>query len=158
MVLKSGFVVDRHYGHLDFGYVVTSHASQGKDRQVAIAAMGAESLPAINAKQFYVTVSRGSEDVMIFVDDKEKVRRAIARTGEQLSASEMLRIGQNKGKSVECFSQRLRLLKRQRDLSCRHRLMNWNTQRQTKPLATCHRQEVWKPSADTTLSRGLERG
>ena len=88
--LKSGFTVDRDYGHLDLGYVVTSHSSQGKDRQVAIAAMGSESLPAINAKQFYVTVSRGSEDVAIYVDDKAKVRRAIARSGEQLAATELI--------------------------------------------------------------------
>ncbi|QDT07450.1 Multifunctional conjugation protein TraI [Rubripirellula lacrimiformis] len=91
LILKGGTVVDQSYGHVDFGYVVTSHASQGKDRHIAIAAMGSESLPAINAKQFYVTVSRGSEDVAIYVDDKAKVRRAIARSGEQLSATEMIR-------------------------------------------------------------------
>ena len=73
LVLKSGMMIDRDYGHVDLGYVVTSHASQGKDRHVAMAAMGSESLPAINAKQFYVTVSRGSQDVLIFVDDKAKV-------------------------------------------------------------------------------------
>ncbi|MEZ6136993.1 MAG: MobF family relaxase [Pirellulaceae bacterium] len=91
IVLKNGWVVDRDYGHLDLGYCVTSHAAQGKDRQVAIAAMGSQSLPAINCKQFYVTASRGSEDVLLFVDDKQKVRRAIERSGEQLSASELLR-------------------------------------------------------------------
>lgn len=91
LILKSGFTVDRDYGHLDLGYVVTSHASQGKDCQVAIAAMGSESLPAINAKQFYVTASRGSEDLTIYVDDKSRVRRAIARSGEQLSATELVK-------------------------------------------------------------------
>ena len=91
LILKSGGVVDHAYGHVDFGYVITSHASQGKDRHIAMAAMGSESLPAINAKQFYVTVSRGSEDVAIYVDDKAKVRRAIARSGEQLSATELVR-------------------------------------------------------------------
>ncbi|MEM8735204.1 MAG: MobF family relaxase, partial [Planctomycetota bacterium] len=89
LMLKSGIKVDRNYGHVDFGYVVTSHASQGKDRKLAIAAMGAESLPAVNAKQFYVTVSRGSEDVAIYVDNKARVREAIERSGEQLSATEL---------------------------------------------------------------------
>ncbi|MBR9800435.1 relaxase domain-containing protein [bacterium] len=97
LILKSGLLVDRNYGHLDLGYVVTSHASQGKDRHVAIAAMGSESLPAINAKQFYVTASRGSEDVQIYVDDKAKVRRAIARSGEQMSATEMLAVAKSNG-------------------------------------------------------------
>ena len=90
LILKNGSVVDRNYGHFDLGYVITSHASQGKDRQLAIAAMGATSLPAINAKQFYVTVSRGSEDVAIYVDDKAKVRRSIERSGHQLSATELV--------------------------------------------------------------------
>ena len=89
-ILKNGKTVDRDYGHFDLGYVVTSHASQGKDRQVAIAAMGSTSLPAINAKQFYVTVSRGSEDVAIYVDDKAKVRRSIERSGHQMSATELI--------------------------------------------------------------------
>ena len=51
--------------------------------------MGSSSLPAINAKQFYVTVSRGSQDVAIYVDDKAKVRRTIERSGNQLSATEL---------------------------------------------------------------------
>ena len=91
VVLKSGFVVDRDYGHLDLGYVITSHASQGKDRDIAIGAMGSDSLAAINYRQFYVTTSRGSKDVRLFVDDKAKVRRAIARSGEQMSATELVK-------------------------------------------------------------------
>lgn len=90
IILKNGKVLDQDFGHLALGYVVTSHASQGKDRQMAIAAMGATSLPAINAKQFYVTVSRGSEDVAIYVDDKAKVRRSIERSGHQMSATELV--------------------------------------------------------------------
>ncbi|WP_286762456.1 MULTISPECIES: MobF family relaxase [Rhodopirellula] len=91
LILKNGWIVERDYGHMDLGYVITSHASQGKDRHIAMAAMGESSLPAINAKQFYVTVSRGSEDVMIFVNDKAKIRQAIMRSGEQLSATEMMK-------------------------------------------------------------------
>lgn len=89
--LKSGFVIDQSYGHLDLGYVITSHASQGKDRDIAIGAMGSDSLAAINYRQFYVTASRGSKDVRLFVDNKAKVRRAIARSGEQMSATELLK-------------------------------------------------------------------
>lgn len=93
LLLKSGLTVAKDYGHLDYGYVLTSHSSQGKDRQVAIAAMGSDSLPAINLRQFYVTASRGSEDVKIYVDDKARVRRAIERDGRQLSATELLATG-----------------------------------------------------------------
>lgn len=90
LVLKSGMTVSRHYGHLDLGYVITSHASQGKDCDLAMAAIGSQSLPAVNAKQFYVTVSRGRLDSAIYVDDKRAVRRAIQNAGEQLSATELV--------------------------------------------------------------------
>ncbi|GAB5404402.1 MAG: hypothetical protein Aurels2KO_26330 [Aureliella sp.] len=108
MMLKSGIKVDRNYGHLDLGYVITSHASQGKDRKLAIAAMGAESLPAINAKQFYVTVSRGSEDVAIYVDNKQRVRSAIQRSGEQLSATELVSTQEAKSPPRENTSETLK--------------------------------------------------
>lgn len=90
LVMKSGMVVSRNYGHLDYGFVVTSHASQGQTRDVAIAAMGSDSLPAINARQAYVTISRGRHDVELFVDDKAAVRRAIQRAGRELSATELV--------------------------------------------------------------------
>ncbi|QDV73861.1 hypothetical protein [Botrimarina mediterranea] len=89
--LKSGLVVAKDYGHLDYGFVITSQTAQGKDAPKAIAAMGAQSLPAINAKQLYVTASRGKEDVTLYVDDKAAVRRAIHSAGRQLSATEMVK-------------------------------------------------------------------
>ncbi|APZ95859.1 MobF family relaxase [Fuerstiella marisgermanici] len=90
LVLKSGIVVSRNYGHLNHGFVVTSHSSQGHTRDIAIAAMGSDSLPAVNARQAYVTISRGRHDVKLFVDDKAAVRRAIQRAGTQLSATELM--------------------------------------------------------------------
>lgn len=123
LILKSGLTVDRDYGHLNLGYVITSHASQGKDRQMAIAAMGSESLPAINAKQFYVTVSRGSEDVRIFVDNKSKVRQAIARSGEQLSATEMLASTASIQQTIE--QQARRSWGRQVMASFQERVVSW---------------------------------
>ncbi|MEP3480566.1 MAG: MobF family relaxase [Fuerstiella sp.] len=90
LVLKSGMVVSRNFGHLDHGFVVTSHSSQGQTRGVAIAAMGSDSLPAVNARQAYVTISRGRRDVALYVDDKAAVRRAIQRAGKQLSATELM--------------------------------------------------------------------
>ncbi|QDS99243.1 hypothetical protein [Adhaeretor mobilis] len=84
-------MVAKDYGHLDHGFVITSQAAQGKDAKKAIAAMGSQSLPAINAKQLYVTASRGKEDVTLYVDDKQAVRRAIQGAGQQLSATEMVK-------------------------------------------------------------------
>jgi len=91
LVLANDWVISKDYGHLDLGYVITSHAAQGKDRDVAIGAMGSGALPAINARQFYVTASRGREDVVLFVDDKARVRDAIQRSGEQTSATALVK-------------------------------------------------------------------
>ena len=133
--LKSGMVVDREYGHLDFGYVVTSHASQGKTTKLSIAAMGSQSLPAINAKQFYVTVSRGSEDVAIYVDDKQQVRRAIQDAGQQLSATELVATESPTSKRANKNQQALEhrvFLDRVRDWWNRHsKSMRRLTQRKT---------------------------
>ncbi|MEO1618710.1 MAG: AAA family ATPase, partial [Planctomycetota bacterium] len=126
-VLERGTVIDKDYGHLGLGYVVTSHASQGKDRHVAIAAMSSQSLPAINAKQFYVTVSRGSEDVMLFVDDKSRIRRAIERSGEQMAATELVKARPDNrecdtttDRGNEVFRQGQQLVR-----SFRDRVVNW---------------------------------
>ncbi|QDU98589.1 MobF family relaxase [Lignipirellula cremea] len=127
IVLKNGWVVDRDFAHLDLGYVITSHASQGKDRDLAIAAMGSESLPAINAKQFYVTVSRGRDDVVIFVDNKAKVRRAIERSGGQLSATALLRSSapEEKRETRSATTERFADQGRRLFASFRDRVVHW---------------------------------
>ncbi|WP_145350727.1 MobF family relaxase [Roseimaritima multifibrata] len=144
--MKSGAVVSRDYGHVDHGYVITSHASQGKDRDVAIASMGADSLPAVNARQFYVTASRGREDLKIYVDDKAKVRRAIVRSGEQLSASELIRSTMPPESPAKTVVPNLgRERQRQRAVAAfRTRIRAWWTQSRS----LVRRQDTRKPIAD----------
>lgn len=124
IVLASGRRVSGDYGHLDHGYVVTSHAAQGKDRDVVIAAMGKRSLPAINARQFYVTVSRGKEDVVLYVDDKASVRLAIQASGEQQSATALAATRGAIGKEAAPSNDPVRELVR-RARAYRERLTAW---------------------------------
>ncbi len=123
IVLKNGWVVSKSYAHLDLGYVITSHASQGKDRDIAIAAMGSHSLPAINARQFYVTVSRGREDVVLYVEDKAKVRDAIQRSGKQFSASELVKTPTSS--KEQSSKDRSSANHKKRSLSFRDRIHKW---------------------------------
>ena len=59
--------------------------------QWSLIAMGGESLPAINAQQFYVSVSRGRERATIFTDlSKEALTEAIKKTDTRQSATELL--------------------------------------------------------------------
>ena len=87
--LTNGWVVDRSYGHLAHGYVTTSHASQGKSVDVVMIAQSAQSLVASNLEQFYVSVSRGKEQVRIYTDDREGLREAVKRSAERVSATEL---------------------------------------------------------------------
>lgn len=86
--LDNGKVLGKDYGHFNYGYVDTSHASQGKTVDRVFIAAGSESLPAANRAQWYVSVSRGREAAAakVYVDSKVDVRNAIARTGERISA------------------------------------------------------------------------
>jgi hypothetical protein len=83
-------VVPKDYGGLTHGYVVTSHASQGKTVDVSLIALGAESFAAANRQQFYVSASRGREAVRLYTDDKTAMMDAVQGSAARLSASELM--------------------------------------------------------------------
>jgi conjugative relaxase-like TrwC/TraI family protein len=88
--LSNGYVLAKDYGGITHGYVVTSHASQGKTVDAALIAMGNESLCAASREQFYVSVSRGREWVRLYTDDKQAMMEAVQASGARLSATELL--------------------------------------------------------------------
>jgi ATP-dependent exoDNAse (exonuclease V) alpha subunit len=88
--LANGFTVQKDYGGIAHGYVVTSHASQGKTVDVSLIALGSQSLAAANREQFYVSVSRGREAVRLYTDDKAAVIDAVKASAARLSASELV--------------------------------------------------------------------
>ncbi|MBX3351663.1 MAG: DUF853 family protein [Phycisphaeraceae bacterium] len=90
IVLENGWVVPRDYGHLTHGLVVTSHASQGKTFDRVIVGQSSESFPASSREQFYVSASRGRERVVVFTDDKAELLRAVSRSEERLSGTELV--------------------------------------------------------------------
>ena len=87
--LEKGKLLPKDWGHMSLGYVDTSYASQGKTVDRVFIATGNESLPAANQQQWYVSASRGREMAKLYVDSKDDVRDAIARTGRRLSAVEL---------------------------------------------------------------------
>jgi conjugative relaxase-like TrwC/TraI family protein len=88
--LTNGVVIPKTYGGVTHGYVVTSHASQGKTVDTVLIALGSESLAAANRQQFYVSVSRGRESVRLYTDDKAGVLDAVQRSAARLSATELM--------------------------------------------------------------------
>ena len=86
-------IVDGDWGHLDYGYCSTSHASQGITVDRIIAALGTESEAAMNARQFYVTISRGKgEDalnIVVYTNNLEFVIEATSRSGEEMTTFDL---------------------------------------------------------------------
>jgi hypothetical protein len=84
-----GWIISRDFGHLTHGYVVTSHASQGRSVDKVLVGQSAVSLPASNLQQFYVSVSRGRDAAAIYTDNKQALLEAVRRADTQMSATEL---------------------------------------------------------------------
>lgn len=89
LILEGGIAVEAKYAHFSYGYVVTSHASQGKTVDRVLISQTSASFVAASREQFYVSASRARESLTVFTDDKSGLRRAIARSDPTLSATEL---------------------------------------------------------------------
>ena len=76
--------------HLDYGYAVTSHSSQGQTAGRVLVHVDTEraSEKLVNQRLAYVAVSRGQHDARIYTDDKVKLTRALGRDVSHRSALE----------------------------------------------------------------------
>lgn len=70
----------KDHPHLDYGYAVTSHSSQGQTAdRVLIHADTQESAHLVNSRMAYVAVSRGRYDVQIYTNDKSALGQHLSR-------------------------------------------------------------------------------
>ena len=69
---------DKH-PHLDYGYAMTSHSSQGQtaDRVLIHVDTELDAKDLLNNRMAYVSVSRGAFDAQIFTNDREKLPMAL---------------------------------------------------------------------------------
>ncbi|GMU39040.1 MAG: relaxase domain-containing protein [Phycisphaerae bacterium] len=91
--LTNGKTIGRDYGHLAHGYVVTSHASQGKTVKRVFIGQSSQSFPASSREQFYVSVSRGRKGVTVYTDDKESLLEAVSHSDDRITATELVGTG-----------------------------------------------------------------
>jgi ATP-dependent exoDNAse (exonuclease V) alpha subunit len=74
--------------HLDHGYAVTSHSSQGQTAERVLVhvdtELGAKDL--LNNRMAYVAVSRGAHDAQLFTNDREKLPAALGHDVSHQSA------------------------------------------------------------------------
>ena len=85
---RSLSVDPREHPHLDHGYAVTSHSSQGQtaDRVLIHVDTGLAAKDLLNSRMAYVAVSRGQWDAQLFTDDREKLPAALGHEVSQPSA------------------------------------------------------------------------
>lgn len=88
--LENGAILPANFCHLAHGYVVTSHASQGKTVDRVLIAQSSESFRASSREQFYVSLSRAREQATVYTDDRNSLRQSIQRSDPNLSASELV--------------------------------------------------------------------
>src|SRR5258706_318501 len=93
---REGSFEMQNYRHIDHGYAVTSHSSQGTtvDR-VLINADTRESELLLNDRMGYVAVSRAREDAIIFTNSLQELREALNRRVDKDMAIEAMRYGQD---------------------------------------------------------------
>ena len=78
----------RKHPHLDHGYAMTSHSSQGQTAERVLihvdTELGAKDL--LNSRMAYVSVSRGAYDAQLFTNDREKLPTALGHDPSKRSA------------------------------------------------------------------------
>ena len=82
----------QQFRHLDYGYAVTSHSSQGLtvDR-VLVNADTRESLQLLNDRMAYVAVSRAREEALIYTDSAANLHETLNRRTDKEMALKALK-------------------------------------------------------------------
>ena len=90
--LTNGWVIGKDYGNLAYGYCQTSHIAQSKTVDRVLVAQSAASLGASSAEQFYVSVSRATDSVTVYTDDRARLAETIQSSGARMTAHELLKL------------------------------------------------------------------
>jgi hypothetical protein len=79
--------------HLDYGYAVTSHRSQGQTADRVLIHVDTEQAgeKLVNRRLAYVAVSRGRYDAQVYTNDKSRLAGQLARDVSHRSATEVSR-------------------------------------------------------------------
>ncbi|MFD1258583.1 MobF family relaxase [Mucilaginibacter terrae] len=90
-ISKSTYTLDKDFGHISHAYCTTSHSSQGKTVDEVLISQPSSTFTATDAKQFYVSVSRGSEGVTIYTDDRKALLEYASEMRQRQSATELVK-------------------------------------------------------------------
>lgn len=80
----------REHPHVDYGYTVTSHSSQGQTADRVLVHVDTEkSELLVNNRFAYVSVSRAQHDAHIYTNDGSELSRSLSRESSQRTATEV---------------------------------------------------------------------
>jgi ATP-dependent exoDNAse (exonuclease V) alpha subunit len=80
----------REHPHLDHGYAVTSHSSQGQTAQRVLIHVDTDKNELLVNNRFaYVSVSRAQQDAHIYTNDGRKLARSLSRESSQRTATKV---------------------------------------------------------------------
>ncbi|MBR9804061.1 AAA family ATPase, partial [bacterium] len=111
IVVDHGWVIDRDFGHLTHGYVVTSHSSQGMTVDKVFVGISSESLPATGQRTAYVAVTRGRQQATIFTDDRKELLKAFGKPDDPVSATDLLESAQPKASKNNRLKDRMTFMR-----------------------------------------------
>src|SRR5437879_555130 len=94
--------------HLDYGYAVTSHSSQGQTADRVLVHVDTEQAgeKLVNRRLAYVAVSRGRYDAQIYTNDKTSLAEGLGRDVSHRSAMEPSRESISSAREIEPSSAR----------------------------------------------------
>lgn len=87
---KTTYAVPQDFGHINHAYCLTSHASQGKTVDSVFVWQNSATFDATDAKQFYVSCTRGKTQVTIYTDDKKELLVNVSELGDRQSGLELM--------------------------------------------------------------------
>jgi hypothetical protein len=92
-----------HHPHLDYGYAVTSHSSQGQTTDRVLVHVDTERAgeKLVNQRLAYVAVSQGRYDAQIYTNEKAQLGEALSRDVSHRSAMEPSRARESRAAKIE---------------------------------------------------------
>ncbi|MGE3308704.1 MAG: MobF family relaxase [Limisphaerales bacterium] len=90
IALQDGRTIPAEFRTFTHGYCVTSHASQGRTVDRIFVAVDSHTLQAAHLNQFYVSCSRGREQVRVYTDSRAFLSDVVRRRADRLSATELV--------------------------------------------------------------------
>ncbi len=111
---KAHYTIAQDFGHINHAYCITSHASQGKTVDEVFIYQPAATFPATDAKQFYVSVSRGRDRARIYTDNKAELLHHASDLGDRRSALELV---EKREKHISVIMQQQTVKQKQKQIS-----------------------------------------